>query len=155
MWFLYIYNKIIYKNIKGVPAWESHTGTQLVSPAVGCKKKKMKVSTTGPQTTKVIEHVLVYTNSIVSGLASRGTLMYQKPGEITYFFISFNLAITHHRACGHGQNWLLVLCHRLTGWLWKTIGQQNYIEYEKFSKMANLNGQNFQLVTGHTLGQIE
>ena len=59
---------------KGVPAWESCTGTWLVSPAAGCEKKKMEVSTTGPQTTKLstIEHILVYTNSIASGLASRG-----------------------------------------------------------------------------------
>ena len=45
----------------------------------------MEVSTTGPQTTKssTIEHILVYTNSIVSGLASTGTLKHQKPGEIS------------------------------------------------------------------------
>ena len=40
----------------------------------------------GPQTTKssILEHILVYTNSIATGLASRGTLKHQKPGEITY-----------------------------------------------------------------------
>ena len=45
---------------KGVLAWESHTGTWLVSPATGCEKKKMEVSTTGPQITKLstLEHIL-------------------------------------------------------------------------------------------------
>ena len=64
----------VYPPIKGVPARESRTGTRLVSPAAGCEKKKIEVSTTGPQTTKLstIEHILVYTNSIASGLASRG-----------------------------------------------------------------------------------
>ena len=57
---------------KGVLAWESRTGKLVQLQAV--KKKKMEVSTTGPQTTKLstIEYILVYTNSIVSGLASRG-----------------------------------------------------------------------------------
>ena len=45
---------------KGVPAWESCTGTWLVSPAAGCEKKKMEVSTTGPLITKLstLEHFL-------------------------------------------------------------------------------------------------
>ena len=56
---------------KGVLAQESHTGTWLVSPATGCEKKKKEVSTMGPQTTKlsILEHILVYTSSIATGLA--------------------------------------------------------------------------------------
>ena len=73
---------------KGVPARESRTGTWLVSPAAGREKKKIEVSTKGPQTTKLstLEHILLYTNSIVSGLTSRGTLKHQKPGDIKYPF---------------------------------------------------------------------
>ena len=59
-----------WQQMKEVLAHESHTSAWLVSPAAGCEKK-MEVSTTGPQTTKLstLEHILVYTNSIVSGLA--------------------------------------------------------------------------------------
>ena len=71
-----------------MPAWESRTGIWLVSPAAGCEKKKIEVSTKGPQTTKLstLEHILLYTNSIVSGLTSRGSLKHQKPGDIRYPF---------------------------------------------------------------------
>jgi hypothetical protein len=70
---------------KGVPAQESHTGTQLVSPVTGCGKK-MDASTTGPQTTKlsILEHIIVYTDSVGSGLAPKGTITHQNPSEITY-----------------------------------------------------------------------
>ena len=68
-----------------MPARQSRTGTWLVSPAAGCEKKKIDASTTGPQTTKlsILEHIVVYTDSVGSGLAPRGTIKHQKPGEIT------------------------------------------------------------------------
>ena len=48
----------------------------------------MEASTTRPRTTQLstVEHIVVYTNSIESVSASRGTLKHQKRGEITYFF---------------------------------------------------------------------
>ena len=51
-------------NSKEVPAHESCTSAWLVSPAAGCEKK-MEVSTTGPQTTKLstLEH-LQYSKAI-------------------------------------------------------------------------------------------
>ena len=38
---------------KGAPAWESRTGTRLVSPATGYQKKKKDTSGAGPQNTKL------------------------------------------------------------------------------------------------------
>ena len=57
------------------------------------------------------------------------TFMYTDQRSSTYCIISFNSAVTRHRACGHGRNRLLVLCHRLTGRLWKTI-VKNQIFFE-------------------------
>ena len=69
-----------------------------------------------------------------------------------YCFISFNSAVTRHMACGHGRNWLLVPCHRLTGRLWNIIGRRYYIEYEIFSKwptwMAEIFGWSLDMLTG-------
>ena len=55
---------------KGAPAWESHTGTQLVSPATGCKKKK--TSGAGPQNTKLstIKIILASTDAMETGTAT-------------------------------------------------------------------------------------
>jgi len=44
------------------------------------RKKKMDASTTGPQTTelRILEHIVVYTDSVGNGLASGGTIKHQK-----------------------------------------------------------------------------
>ena len=51
-----------------MPAWESRTGTRLVSPATG-SEKKMEASTTGPQNAKlnILERLLAYTDTMESG----------------------------------------------------------------------------------------
>ena len=53
-------------------ARESRTGSRLVSPASGCKKKD--AFTTGPRTTKlsILEHIVVYTDSVGSDLDQEG-----------------------------------------------------------------------------------
>ena len=55
---------------QGGARWESHTGT----------------SSTGPQNTKLgtLEDIVVYIDSIGSGLGPRRTIKYWKLGEITY-----------------------------------------------------------------------
>ena len=96
-----------YPSCKGVPARESHTGTRLVSPAAGCKKKK-EASTTGPQTTQLstVKHtIVIYINSIESVLASRGTLKHPKRGEIvTYPFHIWMIFISCIINKGHEPN---------------------------------------------------
>ena len=56
---------------KGAPARESRTGTRLVSPATGCKKKK-DTSGAGPQNTKLstLEIILASTDAMETGTAS-------------------------------------------------------------------------------------
>ena len=53
--------------VKGAPARESCTGTQLVSPTPGCEKKD--TSGTRPQNAKLstLEILLAYTDTIVNG----------------------------------------------------------------------------------------
>ena len=63
----------LFKNIKtkGAPARESHTGTWLVSPVTGCKKKK-DTSGAGPQNTKLstLEIILSSTDAMETGKAA-------------------------------------------------------------------------------------
>ena len=62
---------------------------------------------TGPQTTelRILEHIVVYTDSVGSGLASGGTIKHQKPGEITYLSLIWaNFFFLHNQprpACRH------------------------------------------------------
>ena len=44
---------------KGAPAWESHTGTRLVSPATGCQKKKRHLWS------RASEHKIEYIRNII------------------------------------------------------------------------------------------
>ena len=59
---------------KGVPARESRTGNRLVSPAAGCKKKKMEASGIGPRNTEISsqERIIVSTGVIWIDTAPKG-----------------------------------------------------------------------------------
>ena len=71
---------------KGVLARESCTGTRLVSPAKGSKKKKMDASRTGPQEIKfsILGYIIVDTDDILSSTAQRKQLKWE-----IYYYILF------------------------------------------------------------------
>ena len=83
-----------------MPVRESRTGTRLVSPAAGDKKKKEEGSATGPRTTKLstLEDIVVYTDSIGSGLGPRRTITHRKLGKITYMFHIWAFFFLHNQS---------------------------------------------------------
>ena len=70
-----------------------------------------------------------------------------------YCTILINSAIMRHKACGHGQNWSLVLCHRLIG---QHKNSDRYLQSIHRAQVPCIVAKKFAVVPSHpALGQCQ
>ena len=105
------------------PAWTSSTTNLVIRSTFLPDIRSIKRMTVGP--------------SIKATTFKFGVEWCVKKRFVGDNFISFNSAVTHHRACGHGRNWLLVPADSEKPLVGSTILIEYLVEYEIFQKWPN------------------